>query len=81
MGEVALNHIVGQGFDGLWLVAVVEVLEGAKANMALGDAADGGAGFYFFAVDLGFAVDQAQGSGGGYAQTMHGFGAEVFADT
>ena len=81
LGEVALNHIVGQGFDVVWLVAVVEVLEGAKADMALGDAADGGAGLHFFAVDLGLAVDQGQCSGGGYAQTVHGFGAEVFADT
>ena len=70
---MTVDHIVGQGFYGLGLVAVVEVLEGAEAYMALGHAADGGAGLYVFAVDWGFAIYQAQGSGGGYAQAVHGF--------
>ena len=60
-GKLTVDHIVGQGFYGFWLVAVVEVLEGAEAYMALGHAADGGAGLYFFAVDLGFCCRAGTG--------------------
>ena len=59
---------------------VAEMLKVTKADEAGGAARDHGGGFYVFAKYLVIGAAQTQRPRAGYAQSMHGFGAQILAD-
>jgi hypothetical protein len=76
---VASNSVVGQPFDLGTFVARGKELKGADANMAGGDTGEDGAGERCFPTDGFPCRDGGQRAGGGYAQRMHGFADDIFA--
>ena len=70
---------VGQDLELGVLVGMAEMLKVAKADEARCAAGDHGGGFYVFAKHLVIRAAQAQRPRGGYAQPVHGFGAQILA--
>ena len=78
---VAVDGVVGEGAEGIFVFTGGKVLKGADANVAGGDsgedAAHDGA---FLAID-GFAGGYGgEGAGGGNAEGVHRFADDVFAE-
>ena len=72
------DEVVGKLSDFGFAAGVIEVFEMAETQKARGDACQDGGGFDGFAING--VVAAAQGAGCGDAETVHGFGTEVFAD-
>ena len=80
IGVVALEGVIGEGFEGVGVLVGGGPLEGADADVAGGDAGEDGAGEAAFAADDGVAGGgDGEAAGGGDAEGVHGFADEVFA--
>ena len=80
IGVVAGDHMVGQKAKRLHVTPGSEILEGADADMAGGDAGQDRAGQGGFAPDRLPRRDGGQRAGGGHAKRRHRLGHQVFAD-
>ena len=80
LGVVARDDVIGQVFDRLDLVAVVEHLERTEAHEARRQPCDQRGGFLILAVDRAVAADDGEGAGGRNAERMHRFGTQKLAD-
>ena len=76
---VAGDGVVGEGADAVRITAGGEVLEGADADVAGGDAGEDGAGLDRVADDGLPGGDGGEGAGGGHAERVHGLADEVLA--
>ena len=74
------DEVVGKLLDFGFAAGVVEVFEMAETQKARGDAGEDGGGFDGFPINGVVAAAQGEGTGRGDAETVHGFGTEVFAD-
>src|SRR5690606_16930048 len=79
MWVMTSDHMVGQLLQCLVITAQGKILKGAHADMAGGDAGKNRARFAPFTVYPFAAVYGCEGTGGGYAQCVHGFAQNVFA--
>jgi hypothetical protein len=80
MGEVFINHVVGQRSQVLMHAAMIEKFEMAKAHKAGRNAADHGRSFCRFAEHQVSRADQAKAARARYAQRVHSFRAQIFTD-
>ena len=80
VGVVMPDEVVGKLLDFGFAAGVIEVFEMAETQKARGDAGQDGGGFDGFPINGVVAAAQGEGAGRGDAETVHGFGTEVFAD-
>ena len=79
LGEVPAQGVIGEEAQGGGIAEGGEILEGADADVAGGDAGEDGPGEGLLAED-GFAGGgDGEAAGGGDAEGLHGFADEVFA--
>ena len=78
--EMLVNDIIGEAAQVVILVSIVEHFEGAESHMGGSHPKQHGPAFDLLSVDCVLTPDHAERSGGGNAQPMHGFAAEVFPD-
>jgi len=79
IGDMATEGVAGEQAQGLEILEGGNVLEGADADVAGGDAGQNGAGEGAIAEHRFAGGGNGQGPGGGNAQGVHGLAHEVFA--
>src|SRR5690554_1960872 len=81
MREVKRYNVFEKDFNGFRTFVVRRKLEVAKADMALCYTHQCGCSFNRLSSNRVPGTDHEQGAGGGNAQPVHGFAAQVFADS